>query len=114
MTRAGTAHAALPHWQRARSAATPSAQDRMRIVVVGEFNSGKTTLVNALVGAPVLTPSCHRPHHRIRPWSRFAAKPSLSAETANRRRTPVAWDRLDDACAAMTSAGCMSARRWSA
>ena len=30
---------------------------RARIVVVGEFNSGKTALVNALVGAPVLTPS---------------------------------------------------------
>ena len=70
-------------------------QGRTRIVVVGEFNSGKTTLVNALVGAPVLTPSVitRTVHPTI---VAFAAKPSLSAETADRRRTPVAGDRLDD------------------
>jgi GTPase Era involved in 16S rRNA processing len=68
---------------------------RTRIVVVGEFNSGKTTLVNALVGAPVLTPSCiaHTTHLTV---VGYAAKPSLTAETANRKRTPVAWNRLDD------------------
>ena len=69
---------------------------RTRVVVVGEFNSGKTTLVNALVGAPVLTPSCiaHTSHPTV---VAYAAKSSLAAEGANRRRTPVAWDRLDDA-----------------
>jgi hypothetical protein len=69
---------------------------RARIVVVGEFNSGKTTVVNALVGAPVLTPSCiaHTTHPTV---VAYAAKSSLTAEGANRRRTPVAWDRLDDA-----------------
>lgn len=68
---------------------------RARIVVVGEFNSGKTTVVNALVGAPVLTPSCiaHTAHLTA---VGYAAKPSLTAEAANRRRTPVAGDRLDD------------------
>ena len=70
-------------------------QGRTRIVVVGEFNSGKTTLVNALVGAPVLTPSVITP--TVHPTVvAFASKPSLSAETAGRRRTPVAGDRLDD------------------
>jgi hypothetical protein len=70
-------------------------QGRTRIVVVGEFNSGKTTLVNALLGAPVLTPSviAHTTHPTV---VAFAAKPSLSAETADRRRTPVAGDPLDD------------------
>ena len=70
-------------------------QGRTRIVVVGEFNSGKTTLVNALLGAPVLTPSVIAPtmHPTV---VAFAGKPSLSAETADRRRTPVAWGRLDD------------------
>lgn len=69
---------------------------RTRVVVVGEFNSGKTALVNALVGAPVLTPSCvaHTTHPTV---VAYAAKSSLAAEGANRRRTPVAWDRLDDA-----------------
>lgn len=69
---------------------------RTRIVVVGEFNSGKTTVVNALVGAPVLTPSCiaHTTHPTV---VAYAAKPSLTAEGASRRRAPVAWDRLDDA-----------------
>lgn len=70
-------------------------QGRTRIVVVGEFNSGKTTLVNALVGAPVLTPSVIT--RTVHPTVvAFAARPSLSAETADRRRTPVAGDRLDD------------------
>jgi GTPase Era involved in 16S rRNA processing len=75
--------------------ARPTRQARTRIVVVGEFNSGKTTLVNALVGAPVLTPSVITP--TVHPTVvAFAAKPSLSAEGADRRRTPLAWDRLDD------------------
>lgn len=68
---------------------------RARIVVVGEFNSGKTALVNALVGAPVLTPSSivHTVHPTV---VGYAARPSLTAETAGRKRTPVAWDRIPD------------------
>lgn len=74
---------------------------RARVVVVGEFNSGKTALVNALVSAPVLTPSCiaHTTHPTV---IRYATKPSLTAEAANRKRTPVAWDRLDDLAPADT------------
>ena len=59
---------------------------RTRIVVVGEFNSGKTTLVNALVGAPVLTPSCIARTTHLTVVG-YAAKPSLTAEAANRKRT---------------------------
>ncbi|MBX9590421.1 MAG: dynamin family protein [Hyphomonadaceae bacterium] len=74
--------------------ARSSRPGRARIVVVGEFNSGKTTLVNALVGAPVLTPSAvaRTAHPTV---VGFAPKPSLSAETTDRRRMPVAWDGLD-------------------
>ena len=76
-------------------------QRRLRIVVVGEFNSGKTTLVNVLLGAPVLTPSVIAPtmHPTV---VAFARKPSLSAETADRRRTPVTCEGLDDEAAAPT------------
>ena len=75
--------------------ARPNRPGRTRIVVVGEFNSGKTTLVNALVGAPVLAPSCiaHTTHLTV---VGYAAKPSLTAEAANRKRTPVTWNHLDD------------------
>ena len=68
---------------------------RARIVVVGEFNSGKTALVNALVGAPVLTPSSidHTTHPTV---IRYAAKPLLTAETTSRKRKAVAWNRIPD------------------
>lgn len=67
-----------------------------RVVVLGEFNSGKTTLVNALVGAPVLHPSAitHTSHPTV---VAFRTKPSLSAETVDRKRTLVTWDDLDAA-----------------
>lgn len=72
----------------------PDRPDRKRIVVVGEFNSGKTALVNALVGAPVLAPSfvTHTAHPTV---VGFAARPSLSAEIANRKRRPVTWAAID-------------------
>jgi hypothetical protein len=66
----------------------------VRVIVIGEFNSGKTTLVNTLVGAAVLPASftTHTPYPTI---VRFAAKPSLRAEVAQRRRVPIAWDQVD-------------------
>jgi len=78
----------------ARLAERPRArQTATRIVVIGEFNSGKTSLVNALVGAPVLPTSfvAHTPCPTI---ITYAAKPALSGETASRRRVPIAWDRI--------------------
>jgi GTPase Era involved in 16S rRNA processing len=65
-----------------------------RVVVVGEFNSGKTSLVNALLGSAVLSASfVTRTSHPTVVF--FAAKPSFSAEIANRRRVRLAWDRRD-------------------
>jgi 50S ribosome-binding GTPase len=68
----------------------------LRVVVVGEFNCGKTSLVNALAGAPVLPASfvTRTSHPTV---LGFAARHSLSAETANRKRIRLCWDRLEDA-----------------
>jgi dynamin family protein len=66
----------------------------VRVIVVGEFNSGKTTLINALLGAAVL-PASFTTHTAYPTVVRFAAKPSLRAEIAQRRRVPAAWDQLD-------------------
>jgi hypothetical protein len=63
---------------------------RKRVVVLGEFNSGKTALVNAIVGAEVLKPSLvtHTAHLTV---VRFAAKPSMWAETNDGRRMALTW-----------------------
>lgn len=66
----------------------------VRVAVIGEFNSGKTTLVNALLGAPVL-PTSFTTHTVYTTVVRFAARPSLRAEIAQRRRVPIAWDEVD-------------------
>jgi GTPase Era involved in 16S rRNA processing len=66
-----------------------------RIVVIGEFNSGKTSLVNALLGSPVLSASfVTRTAHPTAVT--FAARPVFSAEIGNRRRVRLARDRLDN------------------
>jgi dynamin family protein len=78
---------------------TPAAAVRrkpVRVVVVGEFNSGKTTLVNALLGAAVL-PTSFTTHTAYPTVVRFSARPSLRAEIARRRRIPFTWDELDGA-----------------
>lgn len=69
---------------------------RKCVVVVGEFNSGKTTLVNTLAGGPVLAASFidHTTHPTV---VRFATKPGLSAVTTGRRRVPVTWDAVESA-----------------
>jgi 50S ribosome-binding GTPase len=69
---------------------------RVRVVVIGEFNSGKTTLVNTLVGDAVLPASftTHTPYPTV---VQFAVKPWLRAEIAQRRRVPIAWDQIDGA-----------------
>ena len=67
-----------------------------RIVVIGEFNSGKTTLVNALLGSPVL-PTSFTKHTAYPTVVGFAAKPALRAELIGRRRVAVPWSAIDEA-----------------
>jgi hypothetical protein len=66
----------------------------VRVVVIGEFNSGKTTLINALLGAPVLPASfiTHTPYLTV---VRYGPRPRLSAEVAGRKRVAFAWEDLD-------------------
>jgi len=73
-----------------------SKQGPVRVAVIGEFNSGKTSLVNSLLGAPVL-PTSFTKHTAYPTVVRFAAKPSLSAEIADRKRVPIAWNCIDSA-----------------
>jgi hypothetical protein len=64
------------------------------VVVIGEFNTGKTTLVNALLGAPVL-PASFTTHTAYPTVVRFAARPCLKAEIGGRRRVPFAWTCME-------------------
>jgi GTPase Era involved in 16S rRNA processing len=80
-----------------RSARKPSSKTRpVRVIVIGEFNSGKTTLLNALLGAAVL-PASFITHTAYPTVLRFAPRPTLSAEVAGRRRVAFAWEDLDGA-----------------
>jgi len=83
-----------------RLGATPilagARQGPVRVAVIGEFNSGKTSLVNSLLGVPVL-PASFTTHTAYLTIVCFAAKPSLKAEIADRRRVPFAWNRVDSA-----------------
>jgi GTPase Era involved in 16S rRNA processing len=79
--------------ERVREAA-PRRPSKTRIVVLGESNSGKTALVNAIAGAQVLTPSpfLHTAHPTV---VTHAARPFLAAEASDRKRVRLA--SLDDA-----------------
>ena len=70
-------------------------QGRKRVVVVGEANSGKTALVNSIVGAEVLKPSFISPtlHQTV---VRYATSASLWAETSDGRRMQLAWGSAED------------------
>jgi ribosome biogenesis GTPase A len=63
-------------------------QDRFHLVVVGEFNHGKTSFVNALLGEPALpvgvTPTTAAIHHL-----RYAADPEATVVYASGRREPL-------------------------
>ena len=62
--------------------------DRFHLVVVGEFNHGKTTFVNALLGAPVLptgvTPTTAVIHHL-----EYADEPRAEVVYTSGARTPL-------------------------
>lgn len=66
-------------------------EDRFHLVVVGEFNHGKTTFVNALLGAAVLptgvTPTTATIHHL-----RHAAEPSAKVVMEGGEERPIPFD----------------------
>jgi hypothetical protein len=66
----------------------------VRVAVIGEFNSGKTTLLNALLAAAVL-PTSFIAHTAYLTTIRYAPRPTLSAEVAGRRRVAFAWEDMD-------------------
>jgi GTPase Era involved in 16S rRNA processing len=65
-----------------------------RIAVIGEFNSGKTAFVNALIGTPVLPTSitAHTPCITV---VAYAKKPLLSAEMPSGKRMQLALEHLE-------------------
>jgi small GTP-binding protein len=66
-------------------------QDRFHLVVVGEFNHGKTTFVNALLGESALpvgvTPTTATIHH-----IRWAEKPEATVVTTGGERKTIAYE----------------------
>jgi small GTP-binding protein len=66
-------------------------QDRFHLVVVGEFNHGKTTFVNALLGESALpvgvTPTTATIHH-----IRWAEKPEATVVTTSGERKTIAYE----------------------
>jgi GTPase Era involved in 16S rRNA processing/uncharacterized coiled-coil protein SlyX len=67
--------------------------DRFHLVVVGEFNHGKTTFVNALLGAHILpvgvTPTTAVIHHL-----EYASEPRAEVVYASGRRAPMPFDEV--------------------
>jgi small GTP-binding protein len=67
-------------------------EDRFHLVVVGEFNHGKSTFVNALLAHPVLatgvTPTTAAIHH-----VKWSAKPEATVVYASGRREPIDFER---------------------
>jgi hypothetical protein len=66
-------------------------EDRFHLVVVGEFNHGKTTFVNALLGEPALpvgvTPTTAAIHH-----IRWAVRPEAFVVSASGERRAIPFD----------------------
>ena len=69
--------------------------DRFHLVVVGEFNHGKTTFVNALLGANILpvgvTPTTAVIHHL-----EYAAEPRAEVVFTSGARAPLPFDEVRD------------------
>ncbi len=67
-------------------------EDRFHLVVVGEFNHGKTTFVNALLGEAVLptgvTPTTAAIHH-----IRYAEHPQATVVTTAGERRAIPWEQ---------------------
>ena len=70
-------------------------EDRFHLVVVGEFNHGKTTFVNALLGATILpvgvTPTTAVIHHL-----EYSAEPRAEVVFTSGRRSPLPFSEVKD------------------
>ena len=66
-----------------------------RIVLLGEFNSGKSTLANALIGAQVLPTSIHA-NTRVPLLIHYADAPTLTYEAHDRERRPLSLSAIED------------------
>jgi small GTP-binding protein len=75
-----------------RDLVTKLSEDRFHLVVVGEFNHGKSTFVNALLGQTVLatgvTPTTASIHHL-----KWAPKPEATVVYASGKREPIDFER---------------------
>src|SRR5271170_229708 len=76
-----------------RDLVTKLSEDRFHLVVVGEFNHGKSTFVNALLGANVLpvgvTPTTAVIHHL-----EYSAEPRAFVVYASEKRTPMPFEQV--------------------
>ena len=59
-----------------------------RVVLLGEFNSGKSTLANALIGADALPTSIHA-NTRVPLHARYASQPAFILELLDGSRVPL-------------------------
>ena len=66
-----------------------------RIIILGEFNSGKSTLANALIGTEVLPTSIHA-NTRVPLLIHFSDTPSLAYEAPDRIRRPLSLSAIED------------------
>ncbi|KAB2912382.1 MAG: hypothetical protein F9K29_19505 [Hyphomicrobiaceae bacterium] len=62
-----------------------------RVAVVGEFNSGKSSLVNVLLGGAAV-PTGYRVRSPYPVLINYAARPSLAFELGDRRRIATGWE----------------------
>lgn len=66
----------------------------LRIVVLGEINSGKSSLVNLLLGQSVV-PTSVAPNTRLPTLFRYADTPMITADLGGGHRLPVAWSEAN-------------------
>jgi ribosome biogenesis GTPase A len=87
--------AAVPHIRHPRRGAP------WRVMVIGEFNAEKTTLINALLGEALL-PTSVLANTRLVTIVRFASRPGMSLEHVDRTRAAI--DQTALACPAADDA----------
>lgn len=79
----------------ATAALEPLDEGLLRVVVLGQFKRGKSTLLNALLGAPLL-PTGVNPVTSVATLVRWAPEPELSVVFTDGRREETDFHRLQD------------------